>query len=119
MTDLFNLVFVVQSNFFRRFLTMDYKFSIGFKLGEFSGHSKTFIFIFLNNLLLFLPCDTELNLAKNGIRMEVFPFSRDLLLITGRYTLAFSMPSTNTGAPGPLIKKHPETSFCLGPLRFE
>ena len=48
MTDLINLVFEIQFNFFRRFLTVDHKFSTKFKSGEFLSHSKKFIFIFFN-----------------------------------------------------------------------
>ena len=69
MTGLIILVFMVQSNFFRRFLTMDYRFAIEFKLGEFPGQSKTFIFIFFKQFAIILTLCTELNLAgKSGRR---------------------------------------------------
>ena len=44
----------LQHNFFKRFLTMDHKFSIGFKSGEFPGHSKIHIFTFFKQFVMML-----------------------------------------------------------------
>ena len=68
----------MQSIFLRQLLTMDNKFSIGFKPDKFPGQSNTIIFIFLKQFvnILALWHGAEA-LLKNCTWVEVRQFSAD------------------------------------------
>ena len=73
-----SLILLVQSIFLRRFLTIDHKFSIGFKSGEFPSQSDTIVFIFFEPICyhfsLVAGCRV---LLKNCMWVEVRQFYAD------------------------------------------
>ena len=106
---------VVQSIFLNRDLIIPQRFSIGFKSGEFPGHSNTWTLFSRKTLELFfeewhgakscwkIPLPSENTLFKSG---------SVLCLRTSIYRSVLIIPSTGTRDPTPFLEKLPQNISC-------
>ena len=117
MMDSISLVLLVQSRFLNLFLIIDHRFSIGFRSGEFPGHSKVVMLFSVMYLVTFFEVWQG---AKSCWKIQsllgkIFVISgTSLCCRTLIYLSEFIIPSTGCSVPGPWTVKQPQNIFLSG-----
>jgi len=92
-----------------------HRFSIGFRSGDWAGHSSIWILLFPNHCCVFLRCVsghclTEKSSISNVSKLSITPSSN-----ISQYWSAFIFPSTSTSFPTPFHPIQPHTIRLFPP----